>query len=183
MSPPPPAVALTNYQSSAPYSGREAESSTIMHPAETTTPAKPPSRIIASRVGEVEVLDENVLTFPRGLLGFEGKSEYAILNLPHEGMERFKLLQSAEDAEAGFLVVEASNVADALDPADLHEAYNQCDVRPADALTLLIVSVRRDGEGIELTANLRAPVVIDAKRRVGRQHVMSNGAYPIRFVL
>ena len=154
-----------------------------MHPAETVAAAKPPSRVIVSRVGEIEVPEENLLTFPRGLLGFEGKSVYAVLNLPQEGMERFKLLQSAEDVEAGFLVVEASNVSDALDPADLHEAYNQCDVRPADALTLLIVSVRRNGEGIELTANLRAPVVIDTKRHVGRQHVMSNGAYPIRFVL
>lgn len=141
------------------------------------------SRIIASRIGDVEVLDENLLRFPRGLLGFETGGDYAILNLPHAGMERFKLLQSTTDAAAGFIVTEASSAADAIDPNDLHDAYKQCDVRPSDALTLLIVSVRRTDDGVELSANLRAPVVVDVQRRVGRQHVMSNGKYPIRFVL
>lgn len=176
-------MSLTIHQELASYPDTATESLATMQPAETTAPAKPPTRLVGSRIGDVEVLEENLLTFPRGLLGFEGASEYAILKLPQEGMERFNLLQSTNDLEAGFLVIEAANVSDAIDPADMIEAYKQCDVRQSDAITLLIVSVRRNAEGIELTANLRAPVVIDSQRRIGRQHVMSNGAYPIRFAL
>ncbi len=142
-----------------------------------------PRRVIDSRLGRVEILEANVLTFPRGVLGFDGRSDFAVLNLPHEGMERFKLLQSLDNPTLGFIVTEAASAADAIDPTDLQEAYKQCEVRPSEALTLLIVSVRRVAEGIEMSANLRAPIVIDTKRRIGRQHVMSNGRYPIRFTL
>ncbi|MGZ0187736.1 MAG: flagellar assembly protein FliW [Alphaproteobacteria bacterium] len=149
---------------------------------EDATPAEK-GRTIDSRVGLVEVFDANILTFPRGLLGFEGRSDYAVLNLPNEGMERFKLLQSLEDPALGFIVTEAAAAADEIDPNDLQDAYKQCEVRPGNALTLLVVSVRKEGDTVELSANLRAPIVIDIERRVGRQHVMSNGRYPIRFPL
>ncbi len=148
--------------------------------AETT---EEPRRRIKSRIGEVEIVDSNVLTFPRGLLGFDGRSEYAVLNLPNPGMERFKLLQSLDDPGLGFIVTEAASAANEIDPNDLQDAYKQCDVRPCDALTLLIVSARREAEGVALSANLRAPIVVDVPRRIGRQHVMSNGRYPIRFEL
>lgn len=151
-------------------------------PADESPPVER-RRVIASRVGEVEVLEENVLTFPRGLLGFEGRSEYVVLNLPNEGMERFKLLQSIDDPSLGFVVTEAASAANVIDPADLQDAYKQCDLRPSDALTLLIVTVRKDDGKVELSANLRAPIMVDVERRIGRQHVMSNGRYPIRFVL
>lgn len=144
---------------------------------------RPGARLIDTKVGSVEVLEENILTFPRGLLGFEGRSEYVVVPLPHEGMERFKLLQSLSDPALGFVVTEAAAAADAIDPADLHDAYKQCDVKPSDALTLLIVSFRRESGGVEMSANLRAPIVVDVGRKIGRQHVMSNGRYPIRFTL
>lgn len=154
-----------------------------MHVTEQDERPRDGARVIASKIGEVEISDSNILTFPRGVLGFDGRSEYAVLNLPQPGMERFKLLQSLDDPQLGFIVTEAASAADAIDPSDLQDAYKQCDVRPSDALTLLIVSVRKVESGVELSANLRAPIVIDVKRRIGRQHVMSNGRYPIRFTL
>ena len=154
-----------------------------MAAAEDILPPDNTRRIISSRIGDVEIAEDNILRFPRGLLGFEGQSEYAVLNLPNEGMERFKLLQNVEDAGVGFIVTEAASAADSIDPNDLQDAYKFCNVRPENALTLLIVSVRKDSDGVELSANLRAPVIVDVQRRVGRQHVMSNGRYPIRFPL
>lgn len=154
-----------------------------MQVSEDDSQAKPAARVIVSRIGEVEILDANLVTFPRGVLGFEGRSDFAVVNLPQPGMERFKLLQSTEDPDLGFIVTEAASAAAAIDPVDLKDAYKQCDIRPSDALTLLIVSIRKEGDSVEMSANLRAPIIIDMQRRIGRQHVMSNGRYPIRFVL
>jgi len=154
-----------------------------MQATDTEEAPRPDVRIVASRIGSVEVPVANLLTFPRGLLGFDGRSDFAVLNLPRAGMERFKLLQSVDDAELGFVVTEAVAAADVIDPSDLQDAYKQCEVRPSDALTLLIVAIRRTADGVEMSANLRAPIIIDAKRRIGRQHIMANGRYPIRFTL
>ena len=143
----------------------------------------PGRRIILCRFGNVEIGDDNIILFSRGLLGFEGRSEYAVLNLPTDKSDQFKFLQSLSDPALGFIVTEVSVVADVIDPSDLLEAYKQCDAEPSDALTLLIVSVRRGEAGIEMSANLRAPIIISVSQRSGRQHVMSNGRYPIRHPL
>lgn len=140
-------------------------------------------RIIKCRFGNVEINDDNIILFPRGLLGFEGRSEYAVINLPNSTTDQFKFLQSLTDPDLGFIVTEIATAIDAIDPSDLLEAYKQCEAHPNDALTLLIVSVRRGADGIEMTANLRAPLIINMSTRTGRQHVMSNGRYPIRFTM
>ncbi len=158
-------------------------SAATMAIAENEPTPDPTRRTIQSRIGAVEIVDANVLAFPRGLLGFEGASEYAVLTMPTPGMERFKLLQSLHNSELGFVVTEASAAANSIDATDLLDAYKHCGVKAEDALTLLIVSFRRENGGVEMSANLRAPIVTDVGRKIGRQHVMSNGRYAIRFTL
>ncbi|NIR61560.1 MAG: flagellar assembly protein FliW [Gammaproteobacteria bacterium] len=52
----------------------------------------------------------------------------------------------------------------------------------ARASFLLIVTIRANetGEGIGMSVNLRAPIVLDSEQRIARQHVLSNGDYPVR---
>jgi len=54
---------------------------------------------------------------------------------------------------------------------------------PIDDLgVLLIVTIRRDAEGNpQVSANLRAPLLIDTKRRLGAQYVFPSDSYPVRF--
>ena len=51
------------------------------------------------------------------------------------------------------------------------------------AALLLIVTARKNNGQVTLTANLRAPVVVNRKERVARQYVMPNSTYEIRHVL
>lgn len=143
----------------------------------------PGRRIISCRFGDVEIGEENVIMFQRGLLGFDVRGEYAVINLPSDRTDQFKFLQSLTDPALGFIVTEIASAADAVDPNDLIEAYKHCETQPNEALTLLIVSVRRGDNGIEMSANLRAPLIINMTSRTGRQYVMPNGRYPIRHPL
>jgi flagellar assembly factor FliW len=56
-------------------------------------------------------------------------------------------------------------------------------IAPADGAILLVVSVRKSGEAVSISVNLRAPIVIDTANRHAWQHVLANPAYSVRHVL
>jgi flagellar assembly factor FliW len=125
----------------------------------------------STRFGSFEVRDESILTFPSGLLGFPEQQRYVILD--HDTEAPFKWLQSVEEPALAFVI---------LDPALFHPGYH-IDV-PADALTeirageredlavVVILTIPSDDPG-RITANLRGPLVISHKTKLGKQLVLS----------
>lgn len=134
----------------------------------------------STRFGSFEVRDERILTFPSGLLGFPDQQRYVILD--HDTEAPFKWLQSVEEPALAFVI---------LDPVMVHAGYD-IDV-PADALMEI-----RAGEGEDvalaviltipstdpgrITANLRGPLVISHKTKLGKQLVLSED-FPTRHPL
>ena len=148
----------------------------------TAEPARAPIEL-RTRFGEMTVDPDTVLRLPRGLMGFANLHEYALATLPEERYGRFKVLQSIEAPDVSFIVL-PYDASDALiADADLGAAYETLSVAPNEGATLLIVSVRKVGEKPIISVNLRAPVVIDLKRRTAWQHVLANPEYSVRHTL
>lgn len=92
----------------------------------------------------------------------------------------FKLLQSVDHPELAFLVLPLDPLAGPISRSDLALA---CDALGCDweSLAVLgIVTVRSDAEGVRFSINLKAPLLIDTGRQVGRQHVFTSESYPLR---
>lgn len=134
----------------------------------------------SARFGSFEVRDESVLTFPSGLLGFPEQQRYVILD--HDTEAPFKWLQSVDEPALAFVIV---------DPALFHPGY-QIDI-PPDALAeikareredlalVVILTIPSDDPG-RITANLRGPLVISHKTKLGKQLVLSE-EFPTRHPL
>lgn len=146
----------------------------------TASMAEPKVIMIETRYGTYEVERDKVVSFPKGLVGFGELLEYAILNLPHEGTERFKLLQSVDDPGIGFYVIPVGLENSGFDTQDIERAASQYEFAMQDLAILLIVTARKNGDSVELTANVRAPVLVDTEQCVAYQHVMSDDKYPMR---
>lgn len=149
-------------------------------PIEGTAMADPKSMMIETRYGTYEVERDKIVSFPKGLIGFADLQEYAILNLPHDGTEQFKLLQSADEPGIGFYVVPVGLENGAYDAEDIERAAGQYQFALQDLAILLIVTARKTNDAVELTTNLRAPVLVDTEKCVAYQHVMSDEKYPLR---
>lgn len=134
----------------------------------------------STRFGSFEVRDESILTFPSGLLGFPEQQRYVILD--HDTEAPFKWLQSVEEPSLAFVI---------MDPALFHPGY---DIGvPADALAeirareredlalVVILTIPSDDPG-RITANLRGPLVIGHKTKLGKQLVLSED-FPTRHPL
>ncbi len=138
------------------------------------------TQIIPTRYGDFEVDRDKTVTLPKGLIGFGNLQKFAVLNLPHEGAEQFKLLQSIDEPGIGFYVAPVSTEASGFDDFDLQDAADHYGIALADLAILLIVTAHQTPDGVELTANLRAPVLVDTANRLAYQHVMVSDKYPMR---
>lgn len=131
-----------------------------------------------TRFGEIEYPAEVVLTFPEGVLGFPGEKRYILLEHTSEGSP-FKWLQSLDNPDLAFIVVEPFTV----DPryvfeidVDTERLIGTAD--PTSCAAMSIVNVPRDNP-IRMTANLKAPLVVNVESRVGRQIVLGTQSYAI----
>jgi len=156
-----------------------------MVPAAGASPASSADDMITveTRLGPVAVHPNAVIEMPQGPLGFARFTRFGLADLPNPDLGRFKLLQSLEEPSVTFVVAPIEAEGGPIARADLDDACLGAGLAPANLLVLLIVTVRNDPTGISLTANLRAPVIVDVRKRVGRQVVLMNNSYAVRHPL
>lgn len=134
-------------------------------------------KISTSRFGEVEVGPGEEVHFPEGILGFNNLRKFVLLEDPTD--EIFAWLQSCESGETAFPVLEpelfnAQNLIK-LTKHDL-EALG---VKSTEGLRFFtIVTIPEDPT--LMTANLKAPIVINVKDRQARQCVLQDNDLAIR---
>ena len=139
--------------------------------------------IIESRFGPLAISPNSKLRFPSGLLGFAEFSDYALAELGDERFPQFNVLQSLDDHQLAFLVMPLDTQAGFIERPDLDAACQTLAIAFDDLLIMLVVTARKTHEGPRVTANLRAPLMIDSASRIGMQYVLHNERYPVRFQL
>jgi flagellar assembly factor FliW len=142
-----------------------------------TAPARLTSDVLdASPVGTPMA---DAIAFPDGIPGFEACRQFVLLSSDaHAPLQR---IDAIEGPSASFLCIDPRLVVPGytcrLSPGD----ERRLQVGPESRLVWLSpVTVEPDGT---VTANLRAPIVINADRMVGRQVLPNDSLYPIRHVL
>lgn len=133
--------------------------------------------ISTSRFGQVELKQEDVLTFPEGLLGFADLRKFALLDDPND--EIFAWLQSCEAPQIAFPVLEP----------ELFSAQYKANLTKSDLEALKLTGqdkaryfsiVTIPDDPTLMTANLKAPVVVNVVERTARQCVLQDNNLAIR---
>lgn len=122
--------------------------------------------------GTVEVSPEKVITFPNGLVGFEKNRLFMLAHEEGKGEPASYTLQSLEDPALAFGLVDPTRHGFTYELA-LTDAENALLQSPAPEDVAVMQLLFQKGEGgSDLTLNLRAPLVINTRARVGIQKVM-----------
>lgn len=133
--------------------------------------------IHTSRFGAVSISSDDVLHFPEGILGFNELRRFVLLDDPSD--ELFAWLQSCEDPNVAFPLLEpelfSSNYSIQLTKHDL-EALELQDITGARVFAIITVPA----DPTQMTANLKAPIVINIGRRLARQVVLQDNGLAIR---
>lgn len=130
-----------------------------------------------TRFGSVELKPEDILNFSEGLLGFSDLRTFVLLDDPND--EIFAWLQSCEAPAIAFPVLEPELFAEdfKINLAKTDLASLKLDSQ-GQGRFFSIVTIPDDPT--MMTANLKAPVVINIKARMGRQCVLQDNGLAIR---
>lgn len=148
-----------------------------------TVPAPDDVITIETRFGLLSFTAAQTLDMPQGLFGFADKRGFGLANLPTDPDSQFKVLQSLDDGTLSFIVLPIAKDGGLIDAADLDMACDDVGVLPEQAAFLLIVTIRKLPEGVKLTCNLQAPLVIDTTARKAYQHVLQDSRYAVQHPL
>jgi flagellar assembly factor FliW len=133
--------------------------------------------IKTSRFGQVELKSEDVLTFNEGLLGFQDLRQFVLLDDPNDDI--FAWLQSCELPSIAFPVLEPEifghKYAVNLNRTDLEALKLSATQTPA---YLNIITIPDDAT--EMTANVKAPIIINLEQRIARQCVLQDNNLAIK---
>ncbi|KAB0442231.1 MAG: flagellar assembly protein FliW [Lysinibacillus fusiformis] len=136
-------------------------------------------KIATKFLGEVEIVERDILTFEHGLLGLEEEREFVLL--PIDADLPLALLQSVQNVEIGFVVAYpfAFKQDYSFDISEEDRAQLQIE-KEEDVLTYAIVTMKETFK--DSTINLLAPVILNVSKKRGKQIVLQdNKAFPLRY--
>jgi flagellar assembly factor FliW len=125
-------------------------------------------QISTSRFGPVEILPEDILLFSQGLIGFEEHRHWVLIH--DDGNDRVAWLQSLTDCELALPLVSPRRFVPSYRVRITKDQLSPLELAILDhAFVLVTLSCHECGP----TINLRAPIVINLDRRIGKQLVTS----------
>lgn len=131
-----------------------------------------------TRFGVIDIAEDRVITFPKGLLGFPRATRYCLLEPGEDAC--FFWLQSLDEPSLAFVVTDPSLfVADYSVPLRPEQMSELSLDKLEDAQVFVIVNKVEQ----QLTGNLQGPLVINTITRAGEQFVLAEKRWTTRHPL
>ena len=130
--------------------------------------------------GDVDVAQEKIIRFENGIMGFEDYKEFTILfDSDKEASKTIMWLQSVDEQALALPVVDPLLISDSYDPIVEHELLASVgEINENDLLILVTFTVPSDIT--KMTANYKAPIIINAGTLKGVQLIAENEDYQIK---
>lgn len=129
------------------------------------------------RFGQLTVGEDEKIIIPQGLLGFPDLKQFCLVDPGDDTLILW--LQSIEQPEVAFPVLEPkifkSDYAARLSAAELRELKLE-NVNQSAVFAVLTIP----GDVTQMTANLKAPLVINLKAQLARQVVLQENEYVLK---
>lgn len=130
--------------------------------------------------GAREINEEDILTFNRGIPGFEERRRYIIM--PYSDKSPFFVMQSVDQSNLAFILIGLEEVIPGYSFDISDDLASQIKLTaPEDAVVFAIVTI--PGDLAKSTVNLAAPVIINMKGKLGEQVIFNNSQYSLRHPL
>ena len=134
-------------------------------------------RINTSRFGSVEIQPEDIVLFPSGLPGMEQSRHWVVL--ADADNDALGWLQNVAEPEIAFAVVSPRRFIPDYQVRVFRSEIQPLQLQRAEEAQVLVIISKTEAA---LTVNLRAPLLFNLERRLGRQ-VILNEEQPLRHVI
>ena len=131
-----------------------------------------------SRFGTIEVDENRVITFTKGLLGFPRYKKFVLIEPNDEGY--FWWMQSVETPDLAFVVTDPSLFVPSYRVPMKADQMQEIGMASLEESQVFVIVNKRDQV---LTGNLQGPLVINVANRTGAQLVLSDKRFTTRVPL
>ncbi|MCR4734267.1 MAG: flagellar assembly protein FliW [Treponema sp.] len=129
--------------------------------------------IMSKAKGKIEISDDHLIEIPEGLFGFEDYTKFALVDSEYEP---FIWLQSIENANLAFLIVDPFLICSSYETDIDDQTLSKIGItKPEDIIIMTIVTVPHDGTAI--TANFQGPLVINKKNKKCMQVILNDNRW------
>ncbi len=130
--------------------------------------------------GTVSFEERDIIKFNKGLPGFESLKNFILL--PVEGSDVFKILHSIEDEEIGLIVVSPFEFIKDYEVELKDEFIHELSIKREEDV-LILNTVTLNSNISKITANLRAPIIINIREALGEQIILEDENLSIKYPL
>ena len=131
--------------------------------------------------GTIDIEDDKIIHFPMGIVGLENLKNFALI-FDSEREERSKIswLQSMDDPMMVFPVINPIDIMEDYAPT-IEDELIKIIGDPADADILIFVTMSIPADITKMTANLKAPFIINTVDRKAMQVIVENSDYEVKY--
>jgi len=131
--------------------------------------------IVTTRFGTLNVEDERVIDFPKGLLGFPERTRYALIQTGEENY--FFWLQCVDEPSLAFVVTDPSIFFKDYEVPIKDETQTELNLTDLGYAQVFVICNKVDEW---LTGNLLGPILVNAQNRTAQQVVLTDKKWTTR---
>jgi flagellar assembly factor FliW len=140
-------------------------------------PACAPSSVVTRLFGTIDIQEEQLLDFQEGLLGFSLFRRWLLIEGKKPGTA---WLQSADHGALAFMLIDPFLNFDGYTAHLGQLEIAQLDATDPSHIAVFAIVTLPSADAPEPTANLRGPVVINVRARLGAQVIANEGPWSVR---
>lgn len=130
--------------------------------------------------GQVEYEPSELISFPKGLFGFEDEQEFLLI--PFAGESTLYSLQSVRTPGLAFVAVDPFNLLEGYAPVLQEAELSGLGVKESTDLYYFALCAVKSPPG-DSTVNLRCPIAINGETRQAMQVILEDRRYGMRHLL
>ncbi len=131
--------------------------------------------------GEIEIADEKIITFEKGIIGFPEMKRFALLHNEEKGKDAgIRFLQSIDEPGFAMPVMDPLIVKPDYDPEVDDELLASVGELNQDNI-LVLVTATIPSDLTKMSVNLQGPIVINVDEHKACQIIVDGSLYPVKF--
>ena len=131
-----------------------------------------------TRFGVIDIAEDRVITFDKGILGFPDKCRYCLLEPGEDAL--FFWLQSLDDPNLAFVVTDPTFFVEEYAVPIRAEQMTELGLEKLDDAQVFVIVNKVDQQ---LTGNLQGPLIVNTMSKVGEQMVLADKRWTTRHPL
>lgn len=136
-------------------------------------------QITTKLFGEIEVTDEKMITFPNGIIGFPELERFLLIYDAEKDKNGISWLQSIDEPAFAMPVVDPLKLESDYNPMVEDEVLNVLGELKQESM-LVLVTMTVPSDITKMTANLKAPIIINADNNKACQLIIEDERYKVK---